>query len=152
MLAGMENAKRKAYVSAEFIKLQHGKENGMNKAIGFTERIKFAVGVALLAALTGCVGYVGPDGGVVVSGPDVVVDPGPVWIGGVWVGRDHHWEGREAVHGYSHRGAESRGFAHSGGHGGRSGQQSALSGKPGGRQAMSARVISTPPVHLATRL
>jgi hypothetical protein len=118
MLAGMENAKKKAYVSAEFIKLQHGKENGMNKAIGFTERIKFGIGVALLAALTGCVGYVGPDGGVAVSGPDVVVDPGPVWIGGVWGDGDHHWEGRGDAHRFSGRGAASRGAAHSGGRGG----------------------------------
>src|ERR1700733_7320398 len=57
MLAGMENAKKKACGSAEFIKPQHGKENGMNnKATGISERIKFGVGVALLAALTGCVG------------------------------------------------------------------------------------------------
>jgi hypothetical protein len=66
--------------------------------------IKLLLGVTLFAVVTGCVGYVGPDGG-----PDVVVDPGPVWVGGVWRGGDHWHHGD--VGRFSHRGAVSRGFA-----------------------------------------
>jgi anaerobic selenocysteine-containing dehydrogenase len=68
--------------------------------------IKVGAGVALLVALTGCVGYVG--GGY---GGDVVVG-GPVVVGGVW---DAGFVGRDVAHGYSRRGAASRGFAHGGG-------------------------------------
>lgn len=71
-------------------------------------RIQIWVGIALLAIITGCVGYVdGGYGAVVVPGPDVH------FYGGFYErGRD--------VHVYSHRGYESRGAAHpSGGHGGR---------------------------------
>ncbi len=71
--------------------------------------MKMGAGVALLVALTGCVGYVG--GGY---GGDVVVG-GPVVVGGVW---DAGFVGRDVSHGYSHRGASSRAVAHSGGHGG----------------------------------
>jgi hypothetical protein len=83
-------------------------------------RIKIGLGIALLAALTGCVGYV--DGGyyggpAVVSGPDVYF-----WGGGYDRGRD--------VHVYSQRGVTSRAVAHpsvghaaghssGGGHGGK---------------------------------
>jgi hypothetical protein len=81
----------------------------MNKANGLIDRIKMGLGLALLVAVTGCVGYVG--GGY---GGDVVVG-GPVVVGGVWEGG---YVGRDAAHGYSHRGAESRGVAHSGGRGG----------------------------------
>ena len=63
---------------------------------------KVLLAVALAAALTGCVGYVGPGGG-----PDVVVDPGPVWVGGVWGG--DHWHGHDDVHRFSARGRSSRG-------------------------------------------
>ncbi len=82
----------------------------MNKANGLADRIKLGLGVALLVALTGCVGYVdgGYGGDVVVGGPVVVV-------GGVW---DAGFVGRDVAHGYSHRGAASRGAAHSGGRGG----------------------------------
>ena len=74
----------------------------MNKANGAVDRIKIGLTVALVAVLTGCVGYV--DGGyggsaVVVSEPDVYV-----FGGGYERGRD--------VHDYSHRGAESRTVAH----------------------------------------
>jgi hypothetical protein len=84
----------------------------MNKANVFGDRIKIGFGIALLVALTGCVGYVGPGGGpdVVVGGPDVVV--GGVWGGGGW----GHWGGDP--HRFSARGAASRGFAHGGGRGG----------------------------------
>jgi len=83
------------------------------------KRIKIGLGTVLLAALTGCVGYV--DGGyyggpVVVPGPDVYF-----YGGGYERGRD--------VHVYSQRGFTSRAVAHpsrsgpahpaSGGHGGK---------------------------------
>jgi hypothetical protein len=80
------------------------------------KRIKIGLGIALLAAFTGCVGFVG--GGY---GGEVVV-PDPLFIGGFYDrGRD--------VHDYSHRGVASRAVAHParsapvhasvGGHGGK---------------------------------
>ncbi len=81
----------------------------MNNTNGLADRIKLGLGVALLVALTGCVGYV--DGGY---GGDVVVG-GPVVVGGVW---DVGFVGRDVAHGYSHRGAASREAARSGGRGG----------------------------------
>jgi len=77
----------------------------MNPTNGWTDRIKIGLGIALLTAFTGCVGYVdgGYDSGAVVVGaPDVYVFGGPFERG-----RD--------VHDYSHRGAVSRGVAHGGG-------------------------------------
>jgi hypothetical protein len=73
----------------------------MNKANGPVDRIKIGLGTALLAALVGCVGYVGGGygGAVVVPGPDVY------FYGGAYErGRD--------VHDYSRRGVESRAVAH----------------------------------------
>ena len=90
-----------------------------HQANGPADRIKIGLGIALLAALTGCVGYV--DGGyyggpVAVPGPDVYF-----WGGDYDRGRD--------MHAYSKRGAASREVAHparsapahasSGGHGGK---------------------------------
>lgn len=71
----------------------------------FSSRIiMLPLAMVLLMGSMGCVGYV--DGGPGV----VAVDTGPdFWYGG---GYDH---GRD-VHGYSHRGAVSRGVAHGGGH------------------------------------
>ncbi|HEX3799975.1 MAG TPA: hypothetical protein VH413_14875 [Verrucomicrobiae bacterium] len=67
----------------------------------------FGLAVALIVIVTGCVGYVGPDGGdVYVPGPEVTV------FGGGF-GRVHD------VHAYSHRGFVSRGYAHGGGFHGR---------------------------------
>ena len=66
----------------------------MKKTNRRVDRIKIGLGMALLAALTGCVGYV--DGGY-YGGPVVV--PGPsvyFWGGDYDRGRD--------VHVYSHRG------------------------------------------------
>jgi hypothetical protein len=91
-----------------------------NKPNGPFGRIKIGLGIAVLAALTGCVGFVdggyvdgGYGGGVVVAEPDVYL------FGG---GYDR---GRE-VHDYSHRGGVSRAVAHpassgrgGGGHGGK---------------------------------
>jgi hypothetical protein len=62
-------------------------------------KVHLALGIALLMTLAGCVGYV--DGGygggaVVVPGPDVFLFGGGYDRGG-------------DVHGYSHRGFESRG-------------------------------------------
>jgi hypothetical protein len=73
----------------------------MNKANGPVDGVKIGLGIALLAALTGCVGYVrgGYDGAVVVPGPDVYVFGGP------------YERGRD-VRVYSHRGSESRASAH----------------------------------------
>jgi len=65
--------------------------------------LKIGLGIAIMAAFTGCVGFVGGDGG----GGDVVVDPGPdayFFGGGYERGRD--------VHDYSNRGFQSRAVAH----------------------------------------
>jgi hypothetical protein len=77
------------------------------------KRIEIGLGIALLATMTGCVGYVdgGYYGGPVYGGPVVVV-PAPAvyfWGGDYDRGRD--------VHVYSHRGVESRAVAHPGGGG-----------------------------------
>jgi len=75
----------------------------MNKANSLVDRIKMGLGIALLATLMGCVGYVGGgyDGGaVVVADPDVYV------FGGGYYGGGHD------IHAYSHRGAVSREVAH----------------------------------------
>jgi hypothetical protein len=92
----------------------------MNKSNGLVNQIKIGLAVALLAALTGCVGYVDGGGGyggtVVVPGPDVVVYGGGFYGGGVYE-RGHD------VHGYSDRGSVSRAAAHRGGGGGRGGKR-----------------------------
>jgi hypothetical protein len=84
----------------------------MNKTKRAIDRIKIGLGLALLAALTGCVGYV--DGGYVGGGyGGPVVVPGPsvyFWGGDYDRGRD--------VRVYSHRGFESRAVVHSGRGGG----------------------------------
>jgi hypothetical protein len=77
-------------------------KGGMNKMNGLVDRIKIGFGMALLTALTGCVGYV--DGGyyggsAVVPGPSVYF-----WGGDYDRGRD--------VHVYSQRGVQSRAVAH----------------------------------------
>ena len=61
-----------------------------------------ALGVASCFILTGCVGYVGPDGG------DVYVSPPPVVVG-VWGG---DYDRPHDAHVFSHRGYESRAYAH----------------------------------------
>src|SRR5579872_2960148 len=68
---------------------------------GPIDQIKIALGVALLACLMGCVGYV--DGGY---GGTVVVPGPPVLLFGGGYERGHE------VHEYSRRGFESRGAAH----------------------------------------
>lgn len=75
----------------------------MKRNLTLKNRIKIGGGIALLATLMGCVGYVGPDGGAVVEapGPDVYL-----FGGGFDRGRD--------VHAYSHRGFASRAVAHRG--------------------------------------
>ncbi|MGD1088569.1 MAG: hypothetical protein ABR955_07560 [Verrucomicrobiota bacterium] len=81
----------------------------MNKANSPVDRIKIALGMALLTALTGCVGFVGGGygGEVVAPGPDLFL-----FGGGYDRGRD--------VQGYSNRGFASRAAARSNG-GGRGG-------------------------------
>ncbi len=78
----------------------------MNKANALVDRIKMGLGIALLATLTGCIGWVGGGygGGVVVAEPDVYL-----FGGGYDRGRD--------VHNYSQRGVASRAAAHPGGGG-----------------------------------
>jgi hypothetical protein len=68
--------------------------------------LKILLGIASLATLASCVGYVdgGYGGAVVAPGPDLFL-----FGGGYDRGRD--------VHDYSHRGAESRAVAHPGGGG-----------------------------------
>jgi hypothetical protein len=80
----------------------------INKTLLSPGPLKLALGLVLLTALTGCVGYVDGGGGAVIAapGPDVVL-----FGGGFDRGRD--------VRAYSHRGAESRAVAHGGGRGGR---------------------------------
>jgi hypothetical protein len=75
---------------------------GMNKTTGLIDQIKMGLGIALLATLMGCVGYVGGGGGggVVVADPDVYV------LGGGYYGGGHD------IHAYSQRGAASRAVAH----------------------------------------
>ena len=72
----------------------------MNLANRWVERSKIVLGVAFLAVLMGCVGYVGPEygGAVVVPGPPVVV------FGGIY-------ERGPDVRIYGHRGFESRAVA-----------------------------------------
>ena len=74
----------------------------MNQANDSHDRIKIGLGIALLAALTGCVGYV--DGGY-YGGPVVVPEPG------VYFGGGNYDRGRD-VHVYSQRGVQSRAVAH----------------------------------------
>jgi len=71
---------------------------------------KIGLGLLVLVAITGCLGYVdgGGGGSVVVAGPEVG------FFGG------HYERGRD-VHAYSKRGAVSRGVAHGGGGGARGG-------------------------------
>ena len=82
----------------------------MNKTNRPVDRIKIGLGIALLAAFTGCVGFVdgGYGGAVVVPGPDVYF-----WGGDYGRGRD--------VHVYSQRGVASRAVAHPSGGGARGG-------------------------------
>lgn len=72
----------------------------LNHAKGPVHWLELGLGIMLLAALTGCVGYVegGYVGPVVVPGPDLFF-----WGGG--------YEGGHEVHAYSHRGYESRAVA-----------------------------------------
>ena len=95
----------------------------MNKTNGPVDLIKIGLGIALLAALSGCVGFVGGGygGAVVVAEPDVYL-----FGGGYDRGRD--------VHGYSDRGSVSRAAAHpsGGGHAGGGGGSAGHGGGGGG--------------------
>ena len=88
-----------------------GNLTDMNRSNTWVDRIKIGLALAALAALTGCIGWVGGGGGY--------YDGGGWWGdgGGWWGGGDR---GRD-VHGYSDRGAASRGVAHGGGGGHASG-------------------------------
>lgn len=98
----------------------------MNKTKTTIDRIKIGLGIAMLAALTGCGGYVGAgyygDGGtVVVAGPEV-----GFWGGGYERGRD--------VHVYSERGSVSRSVAHGDGRADAHGGGRTASHAGGGRE------------------
>jgi hypothetical protein len=93
----------------------------MNQANATVDRIKIGLGIALLASLTGCVGYV--DGGY-YGGPGVVSGPNVSFWGGDYDrGRD--------VHVYSQRGVASRAVAHPAA---RSGSAHASGGGHGGKR------------------
>ena len=80
----------------------------MNKAQGrMVRRVEIALGIVLLTAVAGCLGYVdgGYGGAVVVPEPDVVI------FGGGYYGGGYYERGRD-VHEYSHRGSASRVAAH----------------------------------------
>jgi hypothetical protein len=79
----------------------------MTPANGPVGRIKLGLGMALLAVMTGCVGYVG---GGYYGGPVVVPGPSVYFWGGDY-DRGHD------VHVYSQRGHESRAAVHYGGGG-----------------------------------
>lgn len=77
------------------------------------KRIKVGLVITLLAALTGCLGYV--DGGY-GGGQVFVPEPDVYLFGGGYVGGGYE-RGRD-VHEYSRRGSASRADAHPGSHGG----------------------------------
>ena len=74
----------------------------MNKTTSLINRIKMGLGVALIATVMGCVGYV--DGGY--GGAVVVPVPGPYYG---YAGPFGFYETERGVHEYSRRGFESRG-------------------------------------------
>lgn len=86
----------------------------MNKTNNPAKQISIGLAVALLAVFTGCGGYVGVDGGY--GGTVIVPDPVVGIYGGGYYGgyRGGYDRGRD-VHGFSQRGAVSRGVAHGGG-------------------------------------
>jgi len=83
----------------------------MNTVPVLVKQLKIGLAIAVLTALTGCIGFV--DGG------GYGYDDGG-WWGGWWGGGGGYDRGRD-VHGYSARGAASRGAAHGGGGGHASG-------------------------------
>jgi hypothetical protein len=88
-------------------------KNKQKKANLPMKQIKTALAMVLLATFAGCAGYVDGGGGYGGGGyGGTVVVAGPRFYGG---GYDRGGD----VHGYSHRGSESRAVAHpSGGRGG----------------------------------
>jgi len=80
----------------------------MKNSDGLFHLIKIGLGIALLAAVSGCVGYVEPGYG----GPVVVPVSGVYFYDGIY-------EGGPYWHDYGRRGYESRGRAHGGERGGR---------------------------------
>jgi hypothetical protein len=70
-----------------------------------TNRIKLGLAIAMLTAVTGCIGVVGAGG-----------DYGDgAYVGGWWGGGGGYYDRGRDVHGYSARGAASREAAHGGG-------------------------------------
>jgi hypothetical protein len=95
MVRGAVNAR--VMISSKAAALFDFFRQGALRMNGPVDQIKIALGIALLACLMGCVGYVdgGYGGTVVVPGPPVLL-----FGGGYERGRD--------VHEYSRRGVESR--------------------------------------------
>jgi len=93
----------------------------LKKKHGLVDRsmigLGIVLGIGLLVTLTGCIGFVGGDGGYVGGG----------WWGddgGWWGGGGRGYDRGHDVHVYSVRGAASRGAAHGGGgHGGGGGKR-----------------------------
>jgi hypothetical protein len=84
----------------------------MNKLKVLVDRIKIGLAIAVLTALTGCVGFVG--GGYADGGGGWWGGDGGGWWGGGGGGFDRGHD----VHAYSDRGVASRAVAHGGGGGG----------------------------------
>jgi len=83
---------------------------GMNPIKVLADQLKIGLAIAMLAALTGCIGVVGGGGGYVGGG-------GWWWDDGGWWGGGHGYDRGHDVRGFSTRGAASRGAAHGGGGG-----------------------------------
>ena len=84
----------------------------LNLTSRLVDRIKIGLAIVMLTGLTGCIGFVGGDGYYGDGG----------YVGGWWWGDGGWWGGGgrgydrgHDVHGYSARGAASRGAAHGGG-------------------------------------
>lgn len=88
----------------------HERLVGTSQTKAFLDRIKLGLAVAMLTALTGCIGVVGDGGGYVGGG-------GWWWDDGGWWGGGHGFDRGRDVHAYGARGATSRGAAHGGGGG-----------------------------------
>jgi len=98
---------------------------GMRQPKALVDRLKLGLAIAMLTALTGCLGVVG-DGGGYYGGGGWWEDDGGWWGGGYGHDRGHD------VHGFSARGAASRGAAHGGGGGGHGGGGGGGGGHGGG--------------------
>jgi hypothetical protein len=104
---------------------------GMRQTKPLVDRIKIGLAIAMLATLTGCIGWVGGGG---YDGGWWGGDGGWWWDDGGWWGGGHGYDRGRDVHGFSARGAASRGAAHGGGGGGHGGGGGGHGGGGGGRR------------------